>query len=80
MIDVDDRIQRATRRNTFRSRAERSAGFAAPEDCSLEVALRTVVCAIHAGLVLEDWDCIAEGLVLLGHVTKFQPWNEKKGA
>jgi hypothetical protein len=72
--EFDRLIQKARETNRRRDEEERAVGFAAPPDCDRESQLRTVVCALVSGIESKDWDCIAEGLVMLADLTDYHPW------
>lgn len=59
-------IREAYLANEVRGAQERRAGFASPQDGPPDMTVRTIMCAIYAGLVTEDWAIIAEGYVMLG--------------
>ncbi len=60
-----ERIDKARNTNNARDYLERDAGFAPPDTGPLDLTLRTIMCAVHAGLVLEDLDCVAEAYEML---------------
>lgn len=74
--DANARLRQAEQTNRRRDNGERAAGFAAPPDGPMDTTVRTAICALHCGLVLEDWDCIAEGVAILGELVDFKPWQE----
>lgn len=70
------RMQKARRTNERRDHIDNTAGFAAPDQCRLDVQLRTVMSAIAAGLdtlagipaeadISQMIDCFCEGLAML---------------
>ena len=67
-------IESARKRNHNMSQVEHNNGFAAPEDGPLDEGLRTVLCALVAGVELWDTnrngslECITEGIALLQDV------------
>jgi hypothetical protein len=73
MNEFDRLIQKAQKTNRRRDHCERGAGFATP-DSDRESLLRTVVSALEAGVRRKDWDCVAEGLVMLADATDYHPW------
>jgi hypothetical protein len=83
MTDTTDararrRIAAAIETNMQRDAIERAHEFAPPGECSPEAQLRTVLSALWAGLVLEDWTIVAEGAVLLAELAQFRPWIEEQ--
>lgn len=60
----------ARRTNAERDSVDRSAGFAAPVECDLLTQLRTVLCALQSGMETQDWNCVAEGYVMLEGVER----------
>lgn len=62
---VNKLLALAHRTNARRDRLERKWGMAAPSDCSLKLHLRTVEQALMAGITVEDWEVIAEGIDML---------------
>lgn len=59
------RIDKARKTNDHRDKGDRAAGFAPPNFGPVDMTLRTAMCAIWAGLGIEDWDCVAEGYEIL---------------
>jgi hypothetical protein len=64
-MDAKALIRKAESTNAERDRMDRANGFAPPSAGPLDVELRTICAALEAGLRTEDWDCVAEGLVML---------------
>ena len=58
-------ISKARKTNAIRDNIDLKNGFAPPNRCSLDVFLKTAMGAILCGLQTEDFDCIAEGYVML---------------
>ena len=58
-------IKKAQKTNQSRSKIDRKTGFAPPEDCPIDNHVHTVLNAIEAGIVLEDWNTIAEAYDML---------------
>jgi hypothetical protein len=54
--------------NAKMDEVDRSAGSAAPADCTLDLQLRIVISAVVAGITGQDWDCVAQGLAILQDV------------
>lgn len=59
-------IREAYLTNEVRGAQDHRMGFAAPEDGPADMTVRTIMEAVYAGLVTEDWAIIAEGYVMLG--------------
>ncbi len=59
------RCRAAIARNRKRDDAARAAGYAPPGECDDRQLAVTVAAAIQAGLVRQDWRCVAEGYVML---------------
>jgi hypothetical protein len=57
-------VSKARTTNSTRDHDDRKAGWAAPS-ASLFLLLRTGLEAVSTGLCCEDWDCVAEGFVML---------------
>jgi hypothetical protein len=58
-------LRKARNVNRSRDAIERNHGHAAPGDCPLGVHLRTILEALMAGLEMQDWNCVAEGVAML---------------
>ena len=58
-------LAQAAKTNRERDQMERELGFATPNDGPPYLRLGTGIAAIEAGLLLEDWNAIAEGLDML---------------
>ena len=69
MYEAAERFNRlmaqAHKTNKTRDEIERDIGAATPNDGPLDLRLRTPMQAIQSGIMLEDWSCVAEGLVML---------------
>lgn len=68
------RMALAEETNARRDQSERESGFGADSDQPTLSRLITAALAIDAGLRVEDWSCVAEGLAILGAVIGFRPW------
>ena len=64
-MNWEDRLQKAKRTNTKRDALDRGMGFATPSETELPIYLATALEAVKAGGKLEDWDFVAEGVVML---------------
>jgi len=64
-MNAEELIRKAEMTNAERDRIEQANGMAPPSDCPLPMHLRTIDSALEAGLRMGDWDCVAEGLVML---------------
>ncbi len=62
---VNKLLALAHKTNTRRDKLDRKLGMAAPPDCPLKLHLRTVEQALMAGITIEDWEVIAEGIDML---------------
>lgn len=58
-------MKQAHKTNESRDRDDRAIGAATPNDGPLDLRLRTPMEAIRAGIMVEDWPAVAEGLVML---------------
>ena len=58
-------IVRARATNTRRDRDEAVAGFANPLMGPVDLSIRTIICALMAGIVTSDWNAVAEGYAML---------------
>lgn len=67
MRRFDELVALARKTNAYRDETERKAGFTSPAQCLLSHQLRTVMSALEAGMNTEDWNCVAEGYVMLEH-------------
>lgn len=59
------RLQKARRTNMKRDASDTELGFATPAEDGPARHLATALEAIRAGGTREDWDCVAEGVVML---------------
>lgn len=59
-------VERARATNAKRDGIDRQFGCAVPSIHPFE-ELRTALSALSAGIAMNDWDCIAEGFVMLQH-------------
>jgi hypothetical protein len=75
--EFDRLIQKARETNRQRDQADRAGGFAAPPDCDRESQLRTVVSALVSGIQSMNWNCVAEGLVVLADLADYHPWESR---
>lgn len=76
-MTVEELMAKAEETNRQRDAIDRRNGFAAPSDGPAGITMRTVVEAIWAGLRMDDRDCVAEGLAMLGDVTGYRPWGRQ---
>jgi len=53
-----------------RADREREYGLSPPDHCSLELFVQVVMSALLYGIETEDWDCVAEGWVMLEDMLK----------
>lgn len=67
-------LRQAERTNARRDREDRASGFTTPGDGPPDDALRTALSALHAGLVAEDWNCVAEATCMLADLAGSRPW------
>jgi hypothetical protein len=63
-------VAKARHTNDERDTVEGKHGFANPVNCPVPVGVQTVLFAFQAGMARSDWDCIAEGYVILDDITK----------
>jgi hypothetical protein len=63
--DLEKLLAKARKTNARRDASDRKRGFAAPEDCPPFVFFKTAMSAIETGISASDWDCVAEGYVML---------------
>jgi hypothetical protein len=63
-------MKRARRTNRGRDASERKHGLATPGDCSVELHIRTVMQAVVAGFMSNDWSAVAEAQAMLEDVKK----------
>ena len=61
----EQRLEKAKRTNRERDAADRSVGFATPAEAGDPAYLATALEAIKAGGKIQDWDLVAEGVVML---------------
>ena len=64
-MDYDKIMAKAKKTNAKRDKDERDSGFAAPMDNGPFQYLRTAAAAIESGIKTDDWDSVAEGLVMI---------------
>ena len=64
-MNYEELILKAKAANLKRDTVDRQSGYAAPGDRGLAPHLEVASAAIEAGIRMGDWDCIAEGLVML---------------
>jgi hypothetical protein len=78
-------MRKAEKTNADLDLTEPAVGFTPPGDDLPDGTMRTVITALHAALQLEDWDIVAEALVMVVDYeqsirspglnrAKFQPW------
>lgn len=63
----DSLLAQARKTNAVRDRIDREKGNGAPADYDVATQLRTVLSALQAGINTQDWNCVAEGYVMLEH-------------
>lgn len=63
-------MQRAREVNARRDESERKMGLGTPDQGPLSLQLRTVMSAIQAGIISEDWNAVAEGQAMLEVIEK----------
>jgi hypothetical protein len=80
-------IDEARRTNLERDAMDRKSGFAPPGHGPNDSLARTIICALHCGIRTEDWNAVAEGLVMLvdleyrlrgGTGETFEFWEPKR--
>ena len=69
-MDFDTIMRKAEARMNELSAIERATGYTSPANCPPEVELRTVEAALECAIQTNDWDCVAEGLVMLKDATR----------
>lgn len=62
---VERLLTKAAKTNAHRDKVEKADGLRIPTDGPLEMFLDTVYSALTAGMVQDDWTCIAEAAVML---------------
>lgn len=73
--DFDKLIAKARHTNARRDAQEHRAGFAAPGDANFPGIVsswdlaRTAAMALQAGMKTKDWDCIAEGYLMIERIS-----------
>ena len=79
-IKWERRLRKARRTNEQRDAIDRTYGFAPPAECGLKAYLDTAIEAINSGGILEDWDCVAEGLAMLQDISnRLKELSDGKG-
>lgn len=63
-------IKEAMITNEERDTQESEWGFASPDCGPLDLRLRTAMSAIQAGISIDDWDCVAEGYIMLAKLER----------
>lgn len=58
-------VRDAGKRNAERDKIDEDASMLPPWKCNPDIQMRTVICALCAGIESDDWGCIAEGLAML---------------
>jgi len=58
-------VARARETNARRDQDETAAGFANPSAGPTDETIRTIICALMAGIMTSDWNAVAEGYVML---------------
>lgn len=61
-------LVKAINKNREYERIERKHGYLPPKDYPLIEHLRTAMSAIGCGISIQNWNCVAEGLVLLAEI------------
>lgn len=64
-MDWQARLSKVKATNRSLDAVDREAGLATPAGAGLLAHLATALEAIKAGGVLGDWDCVAEGVLIL---------------
>lgn len=67
-MNYNELMTKARKTNAKRDKDEREVGFMAASDGTPEDQLRTAMCAIQCGIVINDWECIAEAQAMLEHL------------
>lgn len=49
-------------------KTDKKGGFATHLEVPLDTGLRTVIAAVGGGIAMQNWDCVAEGLVMLQEI------------
>lgn len=65
MADYEEMMAEARRFNARMDRIEIDHGFATPDETGHAMALRTAMVAVQAGIVTDDWTCVAQAQVML---------------
>lgn len=63
-------IEKARKTIARMDKVDHEYGYATPKEIGLVEAVRVAMCAIEAGIALKDWDCVAEGYVMLEQIAK----------
>lgn len=58
-------MNKARKTNRERDTIDHETGCAAPQEGTKGMLLRTAMCALQAGIASGDWNCVAEGQVML---------------
>ena len=69
-MNWDEHLEKARRMNAERDITDREHGFATPARVGPTGYLATALEAIKAGGKMEDWDSVAEGVVMLEDLLK----------
>ncbi|MEA1966692.1 MAG: hypothetical protein U9N77_00480 [Thermodesulfobacteriota bacterium] len=69
-MDYQKLMKKARATNDRRDKEERDFGYAPPTDGTVDIQIRTAMCAIFSGIGCNDWDNIAEAQVLLDNAHK----------
>lgn len=69
-MNYKELLSKAKATNAKRDQDDREVGFQAASDGTPDMQLRTAIGAIEAGIVTDDWDCIAEAQAMLLHLHK----------
>jgi hypothetical protein len=71
-------IQRAAEHNDALDATGAAHGFATPQSLGPTELLRTAIAAIVCGMEIRDWDCVAQGLVMVLQAELFARQIEAK--
>lgn len=63
-------IDKARKTIARMDKSDHENGYATPVEVGPVETVRTAMCAIEAGIALKDWDCVAEGYVMLEQIAK----------
>jgi hypothetical protein len=77
--DLQKMMARAAKTNLERDVMERASGLSAVSDTPQMAIVRTALCALEAGLRMQDWSCVAEATDMLAKMTGYYPWLSTMG-